>query len=142
MKKGMLIGLIVGIAVMAALFAIPALAQNPSDDAGQDSPPINQGVPDTWQNMWNACQSGDWDAMADAAEEFHGSNYGVMPCYGWSGTDDAGDTDGQNQGSGSWWQGMGNMMNSVMGGNNGWGNVTGNGSSSGSWSGMGGMMGW
>ena len=31
--------------------------------------------------MHEACESGDWEAMAEAAEEVHGEDFDYMPCH-------------------------------------------------------------
>lgn len=64
MKTLLIIGAtLVSLALIAA-FAIPAFAQEGSENTtpGQSA----------WQRMYDACQNGDWDDMIEAAQEFHG----------------------------------------------------------------------
>ena len=118
MKKLILIGsVIVVMGALFAIFGIPALAQ-PSDNV--TAPPDQQAR----QDMYQACQNGDWSAMADAAQRAHGDNWNGM-MGGWS------NPSGGNSGTGSGWGGM-------MGG--GWSSPTPS-SPRYSGSGWGGMMG-
>ena len=72
MKKPVLI--IIGTVVVLlgiVFFAVPALADDPS--AG--------GTPlGFWENMFNACQTGDYAAMEQAADQLH-EQLGVPPCF-------------------------------------------------------------
>ncbi len=65
MKKILLVGLIVAAVGLAAGFAVPAL--------GHGLVSSNSGTSDhgTWLAMHEACQEGDWDAMAETAQEVH-----------------------------------------------------------------------
>ncbi len=73
MKK-LLIGVLLGLTLgLAAGFAIPAFARAPDDGA----PPTDEA----WTKMHEACQNGDWEAMAEAAQEWHGTS-GSPPCQG------------------------------------------------------------
>lgn len=62
MKKIALI--LAGIALLSLIIfaAVPALAHGPSDGETDDG---------TWNAMYEACENGDYQAMADAAEEYH-----------------------------------------------------------------------
>jgi len=74
MKRILLVGLAVaGLAVVG--YAIPVFAHGPE---GAENSTINQG---TWEAMYKACWNGDWEAMAEAAEEVHGDNFGSMPYH-------------------------------------------------------------
>ena len=55
MKRGMLIGLILGIALMAVLVAIPALAHGPSTDTSSKDTTVTQQSEDIWEK-WAATQ--------------------------------------------------------------------------------------
>jgi len=99
MKRILLVGLVV--ASIVAGFAIPAFAHGLQ---GGEAAPADQ---DAWESMHEACETGDWEAMAEAAEEVHGEDFGDMPCHG----------DGDNR-----WDGMGGHMGRGMmgGGMMGW----------------------
>ncbi len=102
MKRILLVGLVVAsLGLLAAGFAIPAFAHGPG---GGEATPADQ---DAWESMHEACETGDWEAMAEAAEEVHGEDFGDMPCHG----------DGDNR-----WDGMGGHMGGGMmgGGMMGW----------------------
>jgi hypothetical protein len=71
MKRFLLISLVV-VGIISG-FAIPVLAHGPG---GGEAVPTSQ---DAWQAMWEACINGDWEAMAEAAEEIHGEASGHMP---------------------------------------------------------------
>lgn len=76
MKKILLGGsLIAGLCLLGASFAIPAFAHEPG---GGEATLTNQEV---WEGMHEACEVGDWDAMAEATEEIHGEGFGYMPCH-------------------------------------------------------------
>ena len=62
--------------VVATVLAIPILAHGPDDG----EPTRADG--ETWEAMHEACVSGDWEAMAEAAEEVHGEDLDYMPCHG------------------------------------------------------------
>lgn len=74
MKRTQLIGVIVLGAIVGVGIAIPVFADGPST-ADADVPTAL-----TWEKMYDACRSGDWEAMAEAAEGFHGPGFGDMPC--------------------------------------------------------------
>ena len=75
MKRILLIGLLVVALSLIAGFAVPAFAHGPTegDSATQEQ--------DTWWEMHEACEEGDWDAMVEAAEEAH-EDLGYAPCHG------------------------------------------------------------
>jgi hypothetical protein len=104
LKKIFLIGIIITTVGLIAGFSIPAFAHDPGEAAAP--------VGDAWQAMHEACESGDWEAMAESAEEFHEQNgYGDCPGYGFS-DGDADSTSGTNGMMGGGWGGHmgGNMM--------------------------------
>ncbi len=106
MKKYLLIGSVLAIlSLLTVVFAIPILAHGPEDG---ETAPADQ---ETWGAMHEACEDGDWEAMAEAAEEVHGKDFSSMPCH-----------DEGYSSSGEGWRGMGGHMGSgMMGG--GWGSM-------------------
>ncbi len=73
MKKLLLIGSIVLIlGLLIAGFTTPIFAHGP-DDGG--ATPADE---EAWEAMHEACENGDWEAMAEAAEEVHGEDFGYM----------------------------------------------------------------
>jgi len=119
MKKGILFGLVIGIALMGALYAIPALAHGPSATSGGGNTGDIQGTGSVWNQMWDACQSGDWDAMNQIHSQFCGSET-TTP----NNTNTA-----PNQSSNSFWDEMNDYMGErMMGGSgSGWGGMMGGG---------------
>ncbi|MDP2917374.1 MAG: hypothetical protein Q8O16_05525 [Dehalococcoidia bacterium] len=114
MKKILIIGLsAVAVILLSVFLIVPIFAQD-------KNPPA-----DVWQDMYQACQEGDWQAMNDTMQETHGDN-------GWN-CHDTNTPPVQGQGNAS--QGGGGMMG-------GWGNYPG-GTANGGWRGhmSGGMMG-
>ncbi|MFH1647361.1 MAG: hypothetical protein ABID71_06750 [Chloroflexota bacterium] len=97
MKKVLVIGLVVLALSVTAFFAIPAFAHWPT---GGD-----EGGNEAWQAMHEACEEGDWEAMAGAAEAYHEDN-----------DDDHCSFDGDEDGDVSYsgWGGM--MGGGMMGG--------------------------
>ena len=76
MKRILLVGLFaVALGLLGASVAIPAFAQEPGSG---EATWTNQEV---WEDMHEACEVGDWDAMAEAAEDIHSEGFGYMPCY-------------------------------------------------------------
>ena len=75
MKKLLIIGGV--LAVLSLLIALLAIPANAGDPAETDTPLPEQ---ETWQAMHQACGDGDWEAMEDAAKEFHGEDLSSMPC--------------------------------------------------------------
>lgn len=108
MKKILIIGLsAVAVILLSVFLIVPIFAQD-------KNPPA-----DVWQDMYQACQEGDWQAMNDTMQKTHGGNDTNTP---------------PAQGQGNTSQGGGGMMG-------GWGNYPG-GTANGGWSGSsGGMMG-
>ena len=66
MKKILVVGLVIVILSLLASLAIPALAHGSGDG---DTVPTNG---EAWEAMHGACENGDWEGMAEAAEEAHG----------------------------------------------------------------------
>ncbi len=70
MKKKLLIGsilLVLGLLIVGA--TTPIFGHSP-DDGG--APPADG---EAWEAMHEACESGDWEAMTEAAEEAHGDDH-------------------------------------------------------------------
>src|SRR4030065_1253935 len=101
MKKVMVIGRVVLALSVTAFFAIPAFAQWPAggDDGGNEA----------WQAMHEACEEGDWEAMAGAAEAYHEDS-----------DDGHCDFDGDEESGGSYSSGWGGMMDSGHMGGSSW----------------------
>ncbi|MFQ6121615.1 MAG: hypothetical protein ACE5LA_00940 [Dehalococcoidales bacterium] len=103
MKKLLLIGSIVLVlGFLVAGFTTPIFAHSPDDD---EAIPTNE---EAWEAMHEACWSGDWEAMAEAAEEVHGENFDNMPCHDYYSPEN-GDRVPSNG-----WGGMGGHMGSGM----------------------------
>ena len=119
MKKLLLTGLVIAVVGLTAGLAIPAFAQDP--------PGGDPGTPgeDTWEAMHEACEEGDWDAMARAAEQVH-EELGYGPCHG---DDNPGPEDATPNGNN-----LGGMMGGYTRGSGG--------TAGGHMGGRGGMMGW
>ncbi len=76
MKKLLLIGSIVLVlGLLIAGFTTPIFAHS-RDDGG--ATPANE---EAWKAMHEACESGDWEAMAKAAEAVHGEDFDYMPYH-------------------------------------------------------------
>jgi len=76
MKKLLLIGSIVLVlGLLVAGFTTPIFAHGPDDG---EAIPANE---EAWEAMHEACESGDWEAMAEAAEEVHEEDFDYMPCH-------------------------------------------------------------
>jgi hypothetical protein len=75
MKTIALVGL-AGV-VLAIGLAVPALAHGTGGEGEAG------GSPSAWEAMYGACAAGDWEAMAEAAEEVHEDYSDYMPCYGY-----------------------------------------------------------
>jgi len=99
---------------------IPALAHGPSATSGGGNTGDIQGTGSVWNQMWDACQSGDWDAMNQIHSQFCGSETTTTP----SNTNTA-----PNQSSNSFWDEMNDYMGAgMMGGSgSGWGGMMGGG---------------
>ena len=119
MKRILVVGLVVAVFAVVG-YAVPAFAHGPE---GTGTVTTNQ---DAWGTMYEACQTGDWEAMAEAAEGVHGDDFGYMPYHGegYYVPEDGGQGPANN-GGGTW-----NHMG---------GGTTGGGTTGGGW---GGMMGW
>jgi len=97
MKKLLIIGsMVLILALLAAGFTTPIFAHGPDDG---EATPADEEV---WEAMHEACESGDWEAMAEAAEEFHGNDFDDMPCHSEGGY------------ARNWWDGMGGHMGRGM----------------------------
>ncbi|OGO30788.1 MAG: hypothetical protein A2Z29_03805 [Chloroflexi bacterium RBG_16_56_11] len=107
MRKILLItGIIVVLGLLIGLWAVPALAEGPDDPV---PPQVGQ---ETWEKMHQACADGDWEAMAEAAEEAHqGLDY--APCHG---DDNQADVAGDQSFPGRWSGMGGHMQGGMMGG--------------------------
>ena len=94
MKKILILGSILLVLVAAAIgFTSPLFAHNSSESE------ITPTDGKAWEAMHEACWNGDWEAMAEAAEESHGE--------GWH----------NHMSGGTWdngWHGMGGHMNGGM----------------------------
>ncbi len=98
MKKFLLIGsvvLVLGLLIVG--FAAPIFAHSPDDG---EATPANE---EAWAAMHEACENGDWAAMAEAAEEAHGEDFNHMPYH-----------DENNYGHTNRWGGMGGHMGGGM----------------------------
>ena len=76
MKKLLVIGsvaLVLGLLIVGSTTAI--LAHSPDDNGATSD---NYGA---WEAMHEACESGDWQAMDEAAREVHGEDFNHMPCH-------------------------------------------------------------
>ena len=107
MKRTIVISLVVLALALALSLGIPALANDP--DTG--GPADGQAG---WQEMHQACEDGDWEAMEEAADAYHGQEVGDMPCH---------DEDEDSGGADYGWGDMGDHMDDHMGG--GWGGMMG-----------------
>ena len=101
MKRILVISLVIAILGLLAGFTIPVFAHGPDEDAS-----VNQ---EAWEAMPEACEDGDWEAMAEAAGEVHGEDFGDMPCH-----DDYYAPGEGNTGSTTGWGGMGGHMGGGM----------------------------
>jgi hypothetical protein len=110
MKKFLLIGSIVAALTLLAGVAIPVLAHGPADEE------LTMENWEAWETMHETCEEGDWEAMAEIAEEIHGEDASSMPCHG------EGDysSEEENRVPSGGWRDMGSGM---MGGN--WGGMMG-----------------
>ena len=96
MKKILILGSILLVLVAATIgFTSPLFAHNSSDSE------ITPADGESWEAMHEACSNGDWDTMAEAAEEFHGE--------GW-----------YNHMSGGMWDNGNGMSGHMNGGMMGW----------------------
>lgn len=157
MKKIVIIGIAVISVVLLSVFLIaPVFAQ--------DTSPPN----DVWQDMYQACQNGDWQGMNEAMQRVYEEGSGYGACHGnysapneenTSGTssnssNNTGDNTNSDSniltGSNGWSSntyggmmgGQGGSGSGGMMGGGGFGGMMGGGSGSGMMGGSGGMMGW
>lgn len=73
MKKLLLIGSIVlALGLLIAGLTTPIFAHSPEDG---EATPANEAA---WEAMHEACESGDWEAMAKTAGEVHGEDFDHM----------------------------------------------------------------
>ena len=105
MKKILIVSLVLVSLVLVAVFTVPIFAHGP-----EDGEPADQ---DAWGAMHEACESGDWEAMAEAAEEVHGDDFDYSSCGG-----DGYYAPGEDASSATRWGGMGGHM-----GGSGWGGM-------------------
>lgn len=101
MKKFLVVGLVTVSLVLAAVLTLPVFAHGPEDD---ETTLTNQ---EAWQAMHEACATGDWEAMVEAAEEVHGEDFNHMPYH----------SEGYQDGARapfSGWGGMGGHMGGGM----------------------------
>jgi len=75
MKRIILIGSTLIVLGLLAAWSIPALAH------GLGTGQTTSNNDKAWENMYEACQNGDWEAMAEAAREVHGEDFGNMPYH-------------------------------------------------------------
>ena len=68
MKKKILVGLAIAVVLGLAVFTATSLAAGPQD-----------GSQGTLQQMWTACQSGNWQGMIDAMRGAQASGAAVCP---------------------------------------------------------------
>jgi hypothetical protein len=114
MKRILLVGLVVaGLAVVG--YAGTAFAHGAE---GTGTVTTNQ---DTWGTMYEACQTGDWEAMTEAAEAVHGEDFGYMPYHGegYYAPEDGGQSPANNRG-GTWDHMGGGTTGGGWGGMMGW----------------------
>ena len=90
MKKLLLIGSIVLVLWLLIVGSTTSLFAHGPEDGG--TTPAND---EAWQAMHEACENGDWEAMAKSAEEAHGDDFGHMPYH-----------DGNHHSSANDWDGM------------------------------------
>lgn len=99
MKKLLLAGsIILVIGLLIAGVTTPLFAHGSGDS---EAAPVDA---EAWEDMHEACENGDWEAMAEAAEEAHGDDFDDMPYHG----------HGKGDYSPNWWGGMGSHMGGSM----------------------------
>ncbi len=115
MKKLLLASLaLAGLGLLVVAFAIPAFAN------GEDNTPATTQTKDAWETMYKACENGDWQAMAEAAKEAHGEDFGYMPCH----SENPGESGASTGNTTNGWGDMGDHMGGGMM-HNGWHSVYG-----------------
>ncbi len=93
-NRFLLVGLVMAIlGVLVAGFASPIFAHGPDGDRAT----LLDG--EAWEETHQSCENGDWEAMAEAAEEAHGDDFDHMPYH------DENDYSPANH-----WDGMGGHM--------------------------------
>lgn len=70
MLKRSWLTVLVLVTVLALAFGITSVFAHNSDDG--------QASEEAWEAMHEACESGDWEAVAEAAEAVHGEDFGHM----------------------------------------------------------------
>ena len=76
MKKLLLIGAIVLVLGLLIAGSTTSIFAHSPDNGG--ATPADEEM---WGTMHEACESGDWEAMVEAAEEAHGEDFDYMPCH-------------------------------------------------------------
>ena len=76
MKRLLLIGSIVLVLGLLIIGSATSLFAH-GTEGGEDTPSNEEA----WQAMHEACENGDWEAMAEAAEEAHGEDFEHMPYH-------------------------------------------------------------
>ncbi len=71
MKKLLMIGSIVLVLGLLIIGSTTTIFAHGPDDGG-----VMPADEEAWGAMHEACENGDWEAMAEAAEEVHGENMG------------------------------------------------------------------
>ncbi len=74
MKKILIIVVVATVGLLGG-FAIPVLGHGL--DNGEATPPGSEA----WKAMHEACKTGDWEVMAETAEEFH-EEFSYTACHG------------------------------------------------------------
>jgi len=112
MKKVLLTGAVLTVLGLLLAFTIPALAHGLGSDEATST---NN---EAWEDMYEACQNGDWAAMTEAAGQFQSEDYDNMPYY--ENYNSMPDENGETSSEG--WSGTGNHMGGGMmgGGMMGW----------------------
>ena len=76
MKKIFWVGLAIVSVALSSILTLPVFAHGPDGDGAAPT----EGT--VWETMHEACETGDWEAMVEAAEEVHGEDFNSMPCHG------------------------------------------------------------
>jgi hypothetical protein len=91
-KKVLQVSLVVALLGLLSGLAIPVFAHGPDDG---ETAPVGQ---ESWEAMHEACEEGDWETMAENAEEVHDE------CSGYA------SYDGEVRAPHAGWSGMGGRM--------------------------------
>ncbi len=110
MKRILLVGLAISLGLLVIAFTIPVFGHGPEDG---EAAPANE---EAWEAMYESCEAGDWEAMAEAAEEVHGDDFGYMPCHGQG---DYAPDEGAGARANRWGGMGGHMGGGMMGGSSG-----------------------